>query len=74
LFLQIIYFLGQRLSFLLIFPLSSPVDLATEIADLAIGLGLSFIAADDTDNRLCIHLQLGGIWLLTLRIQWYGAD
>jgi hypothetical protein len=60
--------------FLLSLLLISLADLPAEIVNLAIGLGLSLIAADDADHFLCIRLLLGHVWLLTLRILWHGGD
>ena len=65
LLLQLIYLLGQCLG------LSSilfAVELRNEIKNLAIGLGLSLVTADDTDEVSCLRLQLGDVLLLTLRI------
>src|SRR5262249_16368823 len=61
-FLQFVYLLGQRLSFLAVFLLVGLVELITEIEDLAIDLGFSLIATDDADDVLC---QFGSIGLLS---------
>ena len=53
LFPQFIHLLEQRLSFL---PVFLPINLLTEIGDLAVGLGLSLIATDDADDLLCPYL------------------
>src|SRR6516162_2571188 len=70
-FLQFIYLLGQLLSFLAVFLLVDPVELITEIEDLAIGLDFSLIATDDADDLLC---QFGSIGLLILRVHRQDAD
>src|SRR5438874_2692364 len=66
LFLQFVYLLRQLLSFLAVFLLVGLVELITEIEDLAIGLGFSLIATDDTDDLLC---QFGSIGPLSLSKQ-----
>src|SRR5215467_13598560 len=65
-FLEFVYLLGQLPSFLAVFLLVGLVELITEIEDLAIGLGFSFIATDDADDLLC---QFGSIGLLSLSKQ-----
>src|SRR5262249_49604082 len=65
-FLQFVYLLGQRLSFLAVFLLVGLVELITEIEDLAIDLDFSLIATDDADDILC---QFGSIRLLSLSKQ-----
>ena len=52
-FLQLVYLLGQLLSFLAIFLLVDLVELITEIEDLAIGLDFNLIVTDDADDLLC---------------------
>jgi hypothetical protein len=69
--LQFVYLLGQVLGFLGVFMPINLIELITEIKDLAIGLGSSPIATDDTDELLC---QFGSIRRLTLRIERQGAD
>ena len=66
LLLLLIYLPGQCLG------LSSilfAVELRNEIKNLAIGLGLNLVTADDADEVSCLRLQFGDVLLLTLRIE-----
>jgi hypothetical protein len=60
---------GQCVGLLSVFLLNGLDELLTQIADLAIGLGLSLIATDDAYDVSCVRFQLGNIRLLTLRIE-----
>jgi len=58
--LQFVYLLGQILGFLALFLLISLIELSTEIVDLAIGLGLSFITSYDASDLLCQFGRIAG--------------
>ena len=56
LFFQFTYSLVQLSSFFSVFLLNGLVDCFTENCHLAKSLGLSVLAANDTDNLLCVHV------------------
>jgi hypothetical protein len=68
-----ITFWDNVFSFLVVLVLISLADLPAETVDLAISLGLSLIAFDDSDNLLCICFQFGRAWPILCK-QWRSAD
>jgi len=54
-FIQFSDLFGQCLGVLSVFLLNSLDELLTQILDLAIGLGLSFIATNDADEITCVR-------------------
>ena len=55
-FIQFSDLFDQCLSLLYVFLLNSLVELLTQLADLAIGLGLSLVATNDADEISCVRL------------------